>query len=570
MENTDIDIIASWHGSIGKGKNVNHHHRSHSWVMNLSECTTPSSSGYVDNSRITATLEPNSGRLARVKEEWRRNSKDRTSTGHHRSHHLHRRVHSSPSLLSSSSHPHLPAYHHHGQHFSSSDDEHEKMIVKDDSHENRQLDCSVKGGNDNNDMEELDKIGGEEYMINHVRLMKDENSGHHRQASSSSTICPDSSSSSLRATRKVDHPPGHSSMPSTTSSRAASFTTSNTPSATYSPASPSSSSASSSILPCASTRHLGTPDELFEKLRASLDPSSTESNGKNKDGRIRASKSSSRTTRSRTGVNTPLSHTSSHSHYHHADRNGQRHNKPIATSLPSSKMHSQTSSGATSPRTPSQASSAHSNYNNASSRRGSHPTLPSLSPSSSTLASSATSSPPETPKAILPPPLSRSTPLHKRNSSSSTPATSASNSLITFDQAMSVSLYILVTLVASLALVSILMSSYGLTIADDVRLKIGILGRKADQQGRRIALELSEWVKNTNEQIKKRKTALEQGAKKSRPTSRRPSFADANSTTFQKEDLRSSQSGSAAHTVRSEHNYELHHNSKSQHGVWVS
>lgn len=82
-------------------------------------------------------------------------------------------------------------------------------------------------------------------------------------------------------------------------------------------------------------------------------------------------------------------------------------------------------------------------------------------------------------------------------------------SLITIHQALSLSLYILVTLIATITLLSILVAGYGLTLADDIKYKIGKLGKKADQKRRELLFDLEEWLRITNENLKKREAALE-------------------------------------------------------------
>lgn len=78
-------------------------------------------------------------------------------------------------------------------------------------------------------------------------------------------------------------------------------------------------------------------------------------------------------------------------------------------------------------------------------------------------------------------------------------------------QAISISLYIFVTLLAGVTLVSILVAGYGLTLADDAKIKIGRWSREADLKRRRIMIDIEEWVRFANEQLKHQKTALEQG-----------------------------------------------------------
>lgn len=100
-------------------------------------------------------------------------------------------------------------------------------------------------------------------------------------------------------------------------------------------------------------------------------------------------------------------------------------------------------------------------------------------------------------------------------------------SILTVHQAVSISLYILVTLIASVTLISILVAGYGLTLADDLQKKIGVLGKKADQRRRKLLYDLEEWLRIANENLKKREASLEHGHPPPRHRRRSSSYPSA-------------------------------------------
>lgn len=185
----------------------------------------------------------------------------------------------------------------------------------------------------------------------------------------------------------------------------------------------------------------------------------------------------------------------------------------------------------------------------ASTRRGSQSTRGGAALYSSSSTSSgppspqntaATSSPPSRRKStseIVAAPFTAST---HTLTSVITKTSQVATSLVTVHQAISLSLYILVTLIASFTLITILVAGYGLTLADDLKYKIAVLGKKADQQRRKLLFDLEEWLRITNENLKQRQAALDQ-AYPPRRQRKRFSFPSASET--RKSDLRESQHG---------------------------
>ncbi|KAK9900416.1 hypothetical protein P389DRAFT_207912 [Cystobasidium minutum MCA 4210] len=99
---------------------------------------------------------------------------------------------------------------------------------------------------------------------------------------------------------------------------------------------------------------------------------------------------------------------------------------------------------------------------------------------------------------------------------------STTTNTIDLNQAISLSIYAVVTMIALISLLSILVAGYGLTLADDMKRKIGTLGRNVEKRRKKIMNEFEEWMRLASEhQMYSHRAALQQDRYSHVPSNRK-------------------------------------------------